>query len=118
MEPLNLRIDMRQQPLISVCIPCYNGERFIGRTLESVLRQTFTDFELVIVDDKSTDGTVSVIRGFTDARIRLIQNEKNLGLCLNWNRALSQTAGKYVKLLCEDDFLYPECLARQVAVLE
>jgi glycosyltransferase involved in cell wall biosynthesis len=107
-----------QKPLISVCIPCYNGAEFIGRTLESVLAQTFTDFELILTDDNSTDETVSIINGFSDPRIRLIRNEHNLGLGLNWKRVLSQAVGKYVKLLCEDDLLHPECLARQVGVLE
>jgi glycosyltransferase involved in cell wall biosynthesis len=109
---------MATQPLISICIPSYNSERFIACTLESVLSQSFTDFEIIIVDDKSTDGTVSVIKKFSDARIRFIQNEGNLGIGGNWNKVLSCPEGKYVKLLCGDDVLYPECLARQVRVLE
>ena len=109
---------MSQRPLISVCIPCYNGAEFLGRTLESVLAQTFTDFELVLADDKSTDDTISVIERFTDGRIKFTQNERNLGLGLNWNQVLSRSVGKYVKLLCEDDVLHPECLARQAEILE
>jgi glycosyltransferase involved in cell wall biosynthesis len=109
---------MATQPLISICIPSYNSERFIACTLESVLGQSFTDFEIIIVDDKSTDGTVSVIRSFSDARIRLIQNESNLGIGGNWNKVLSCAEGKYVKLLCGDDVIYPGCLARQVGALE
>ncbi len=106
------------QPLISVCIPCYNGAEFLGRTIASVLGQTFTDFELILTDDNSTDETVSVINSFTDQRIRLIRNEQNLGLNSNWTKVLFQSVGKYVKLLCEDDLLHPNCLTRQVAVLE
>src|SRR5882672_3696667 len=109
---------MVSQPLISVCIPSYNGGQFIATTLESILRQSFTDFEVVIADDKSTDQTMSVIRHFTDSRIRLLENEQNLGLGANWNKVLSCAQGKYVKLLCGDDVLYSECLARQVEVLE
>jgi glycosyltransferase involved in cell wall biosynthesis len=107
-----------QQPLISVCIPCYNGAEFLGHTLESVLVQTFTDFELVVADDKSTDDTVSVIKGFTDRRIKFTENGCNLGMGLNWNQVLSRSVGKYVKLLCEDDVLHPECLARQAEILQ
>jgi glycosyltransferase involved in cell wall biosynthesis len=109
---------MYSQPLVSVCIPSYNSEEFIATTLQSILSQTFGDFELVIVDDKSTDATIPTIQGFNDPRIRLIENEKNLGLGGNWNKVLSCARGDYVKLLGDDDVLYPECLARQVEALE
>lgn len=109
---------MCAQPLISVCIPAYNNEAFIAATLESVLRQTHRDFEIIITDDNSTDNTVSAIRRFSDPRIRLVQNETNLGLGGNWNRALSCATGQYIKLLCADDLVYPDCLRRQVEALE
>ena len=109
---------MHSQPLVSVCIPSYNSEEFIAGTLESVLSQKFVDFELVIVDDKSTDGTIPIIKGFNDPRIRLIENQQNLGLGHNWNKVLSCARGEYVKLLGDDDVLYPECLARQLRALE
>jgi glycosyltransferase involved in cell wall biosynthesis len=109
---------MRSQPLVSVCIPSFNSEEFIATTLESLLSQTLTDFEVVISDDKSTDGTISVINRFKDPRIRLIENEQNLGLGQNWNKVLSSARGEYVKLLGDDDVLYPECLGRQIAALE
>jgi glycosyltransferase involved in cell wall biosynthesis len=109
---------MRSQPRISVCIPSYNSEEFIATTLESVLSQTFTDFEVVIADDKSNDRTISIIKTFNDPRIRLIENQQNLGLGENWNKVLSCAQGEYVKLLGDDDVLYPECLSRQIAVLE
>lgn len=104
--------------LVSVCIPTYNGAATIGYTVESVLAQTFDDFELVIVDDRSTDGTLDVVRSYTDRRIRLLVNEVNLGPVENWNRALKASSGKYVKLVCHDDILYPHCLELQVAALE
>jgi glycosyltransferase involved in cell wall biosynthesis len=109
---------MPSQPRVSICIPSYNSEEFIAATLESILAQTFADFEVVIADDKSTDRTRPIIKGFTDTRIRLIENEHNLGLGRNWNKVLSCTQGEYVKLLGDDDLLNPECLARQVAALE
>jgi glycosyltransferase involved in cell wall biosynthesis len=109
---------MHPQPIVSVCIPSYNSEEFIATTLESVLSQTFTDFELVIADDKSTDLTVPIIKKFDDPRIKLIENEENLGLGRNWNKVLSCARGEYVKLLGDDDVLYPECLSRQVKVLQ
>jgi glycosyltransferase involved in cell wall biosynthesis len=106
------------QPLVSVCIPCYNGEPYISETVQSVIRQTFTNYELIIADDASTDNSVSVIEKFADPRIKLIRNEQNLGMGGNWNKVVSHSRGKYVKLLCGDDVLYSECLQRQVAVLE
>jgi glycosyltransferase involved in cell wall biosynthesis len=109
---------MRSQPLVSVCIPSFNSEEFIAMTLESVLSQTLTDSEVVISDDKSTDGTISVIKRFQDPRIRLLENEQNLGLGANWNKVLSSARGEYVKLLGDDDVLYPQCLARQISALK
>jgi glycosyltransferase involved in cell wall biosynthesis len=109
---------MDSAPLISICIPAYNGANFIRATIQSVLNQSFTKFELVVSDDRSLDGTLAVVRGFKDPRIRLIENDKNLGLGGNWNRVLSSVLGKYVKLLCDDDLLHPRCLEKQVGILE
>ncbi|HZR18225.1 MAG TPA: glycosyltransferase family 2 protein [Verrucomicrobiae bacterium] len=109
---------MSSQPLVSVCIPCYNGAPFIARTVESVLNQTFTNFELVLADDKSTDETLAVIETFTDPRMKVVRNPANLGMGNNWNHVLSLGVGKYVKLLCEDDLLHPSCLEHQVSILE
>ncbi|HLH56718.1 MAG TPA: glycosyltransferase [Verrucomicrobiae bacterium] len=109
---------MNSAPAISVCIPAYNGDRFIGATIQSVLNQTFKDFELIVSDDLSSDHTIEVVTLFPDPRIRLLRNDRNLGLGGNWNRVLSSALGKYVKLLCEDDLLHPDCLERQVRVLE
>ena len=109
---------MRSEPLISVCIPAYNNEAFIAATVESVLRQTYREFEIILTDDHSTDGTVAAIKRFSDTRIRLIQNETNLGFGGNWNKALGHAQGTYIKLLCADDLVYPDCLRRQVEALE
>jgi len=105
-------------PTVSVCIPAYNAGRFIGETIESVLAQSYRDFELIVVDDASTDHTVGIVRRYTDPRLRLLRNERNLGLAGNWNRAVAEARGRYVKLLCQDDLLRPDCLAAQVAVLD
>jgi glycosyltransferase involved in cell wall biosynthesis len=109
---------MGAQPLISICIPAYNNEAFIKAALESVLCQTHRHFEIIVTDDRSTDNTVSAIKRFSDPRIRLVENEANLGLGGNWNKALSCATGAYIKLLCADDLVYPDCLRRQVEVLE
>ena len=101
------------RPLVSVCIPSYNGEGYIGRAVESVLAQTQDDFELIILDDQSTDRTVDVIKRFSDPRIRLIVNSSRLGQMGNWNKALREAVGSFIKLLPQDDLLYPACLEKQ-----
>jgi glycosyltransferase involved in cell wall biosynthesis len=109
---------MSPRPEVSVCIPAYNGEAYLGRAIASVLAQTFSDFELVVVDDASTDGTAAVVGRFADPRFRLVRNETNLGQEGNWNRALAEASGRYVKILPQDDVLAPECLERQREALE
>lgn len=101
-------------PRVSVCIPAYNGAVFIADAIRSVLGQGFGDFELVVVDDASTDGTVEAARAFADPRIRLVVNPRNLGQRGNWDRALAEARGDFFKLLPQDDFLYPHCLRRQI----
>jgi len=107
-----------KQPMISICIPAYNNEGFIKETIESILNQTYKNFELIVVDDKSRDNTVKVVEEIKDARIKLFKNEKNLGMVGNWNRCLELANGEYVKLICADDILYPDCVAKEVKVLE
>jgi glycosyltransferase involved in cell wall biosynthesis len=87
--PISQSLDVDPQDLISVCIPAFNNAAFIAATLESVLHQTHHHLEIIITDDLSTDGTVATVRRFSDARIRLVQNEANLGFGGNWNKALS-----------------------------
>jgi glycosyltransferase involved in cell wall biosynthesis len=102
-------------PTVSVCIPAYNSERHLAATIASVLSQSFADFELIVVDDRSSDDSVKVARQFEDARIRTLVNDTNIGAAANWDRACGLASGEYIKLLCGDDLLYPNCLARQVA---
>lgn len=105
-------------PLVSVCLPVFNGEPFLQAAVDSVLAQTWQDFELVVFDNASTDGTWALLQSFQDPRIHLHRNDSNLGHEVNWNRALVAARGKYVKIFNHDDLLAPECLAQQVAALE
>jgi glycosyltransferase involved in cell wall biosynthesis len=104
-------------PVVSVCIPTYRGAAHIAETIESALAQTFADFELVIVDDASPDETREVVARYRDPRLRYVL-ERNAGVEENWNRCLRLARGRYFKLLPHDDLIAPDCLARQVAVLE
>ncbi|MHB8055504.1 MAG: glycosyltransferase family 2 protein, partial [Candidatus Aminicenantales bacterium] len=102
----------------SVCIPAFNNERFIDAAIRSVLGQTLDDFELIVIDDHSADGTREKVRAYSDARIRFIENEANLGHEGNWNKALGEARGRFVKILPGDDLLRPRCLERQTAAFK
>jgi glycosyltransferase involved in cell wall biosynthesis len=105
-------------PRVSVCLPVFNGQPFVGQAIRSVLRQTYEDLELIIADNASTDGTLDEVQSVADPRLRVLTSEVNLGPGPNWNRVVRAARGEYVKLLCADDWLYPTALARQIAVLD
>jgi glycosyltransferase involved in cell wall biosynthesis len=102
------------QPSVSVCIPVYNGARFLPETIRSVLSQTRRDFELVVLDNNSADGSGLLARAFDDPRVRVEHNPTTLPLPANWNRAVELSRAPLVKLLCADDLLHPRCLELQV----
>ncbi|MFN2169240.1 MAG: glycosyltransferase, partial [Anaerolineae bacterium] len=102
---------------ISVVTPCYDAERFIGQAIQSVLDQTYQDFEIIIVDDGSTDGSRRVIQGFVDPRIRLLSQE-NSGPAMARNTGVRAAAGEFVAFLDADDLALPHRFASQLAILE
>lgn len=104
--------------MVSVCMPTYRGAAYVAAAVDSVLAQTFENFELIVIDDCSSDETAAVVGRYRDARLRFARNERTVGAQDNWNRCLRMARGRYFKLLPQDDLLAPECLARQVAVLE
>lgn len=105
-------------PAFSVCIPSYNAAEIIAETLESVLRQTFDDFELVVVDDCSTDATEAVVRSYGDPRIVFHRNDRNLGYARNIARCCALASGRFIYLLGNDDVLSPVALERARAAFE
>jgi len=108
-------------PTVTVCIPAYNCARFIADAIESVLNQSFADFELLIIDDCSTDNSKEIINSYADRDSRIIikVNDKNLGMVANWNLCLETAQGKYIKYLLSDDVLSSkEALQRMVSVLD
>ena len=107
-----------RRPLVSVVVPSYNHAKYISKAVGSVLSQDFGDFELLISDDASPDGSWEVISGFSDARIRSFQQDKNLGPVGNLVFLIKQARGKYIALLNSDDAWYPQKLGKQVAVME
>ena len=105
--------------LVSVIMPSYNTAKFISETIESVLAQTYPNWELIIADDCSTDDTDAVVRPYlADDRIRYIKNEKNSGAAVSRNRALREAKGKWIAFLDSDDLWLPEKLEKQIAFME
>jgi len=107
-------------PKVSVIMTAYNREKFIAEAIRSVLAQTFTDYELIVIDDGSTDKTVTVASGFGhDPRIRIIKNEKNMGIARTRNKATQLARGKFIAPLDSDDiWLDREKLRNQVEFLD
>jgi glycosyltransferase involved in cell wall biosynthesis len=99
-------------------MPVYNGERYLREAIESILEQTFPDFEFLIIDDGSIDGGVDIIRSYGDPRIRLEHNEKNLGLIATLNKGLELARGEYVARMDCDDISLPERLTVQARVMD
>lgn len=108
----------KREPTVSVVMKVYNGERFLREAVDSVLSQTYTDFELLVIDDGSTDHSVEIIQSYDDERIHLLQNEKNMGLCATQNKVIDAARGKYIAVLDCDDISYPTRLSEQVAYLD
>lgn len=106
------------EPRVSVLVPVFNAERYLRESLDSVFSQTFQDFELVAIDDGSTDGSRDVLASYRDPRLVVVHNDLNLGVALTLNRGLMLARGAYVARLDADDIAMPERLARQVAFLD
>ncbi|NNG16471.1 MAG: glycosyltransferase family 2 protein [Gemmatimonadales bacterium] len=107
-------------PAVSIGMPLYNAERYLRETLNAILGQTFSDFELIISDNASTDATAAICQEYTagDGRIRYVQNHRNLGAARNFNRVFELSTGKYFKWAAADDVCLPAFLERCVRVLE
>lgn len=108
---------MTDYGLVSVIMPCYNAAAYIGETIESVLAQTYTNWELLIVDDCSTDDSLAVIARYDDPRIRVLKNEKNSGAAVTRNNAIEAANGRFMAFLDSDDLWHPEKLAEQLAFM-
>lgn len=104
-------------PKVSVHIPCYNGEKYIAEALQSVLDQTFHDFEIIVVNDGSTDRTEDIIKGFCDERIKYYYQE-NIGLARTRNRQLELSNGELIAFLDQDDLWLPRKLEKQIPLFE
>ena len=111
---------MNNPPLVTVIIPAYNAERFLEEAVRSVVNQTLTDWELLILEDCAKDGTLALARKLAaeDERIRVLPNAKNMGVARTRNHGFDLARGKYVALLDSDDVWYPDKLEKQIARME
>ena len=100
--------------LVSIIMPNYNSEKYVGDTIKSVLAQTYQNFELLFVDDCSTDNSLEIVRAFEDERIKILQNEKNSGAAVSRNYALREAKGRWVAFLDSDDLWEPYKLECQI----
>lgn len=107
-----------RRPKISVLMPVYNGERYLKKSINSILRQTFDDFEFIIINDGSTDQSLSIIKSFRDKRIRIINNSKNIGIADSLNRGINISNGDYIARQDADDISLPERFVCQVNYLK
>jgi len=107
-----------QTPLVTVLMPVYHGSKFLDEAIESILNQTFTDFEFLIIDDESKDNSLDIIRSYDDERVRLVENKKNLGQASSLNKGIKLACGKYIARMDQDDISIPFRLQKQVEFME
>lgn len=107
-------------PAVSICIPTYNYRRYLSDALDSAIAQTFADIEIVVVDNCSDDGTPELVSEYCrrDHRVVFHRNAGNIGMTGNFNRAMELARGQYVKFLCADDVLAPDCVERMTEAIE
>lgn len=111
---------MNDLPLVSVCIPTYNGSAYIQQAMDSAIAQTYTNIEIVVSDDASTDETLTIIEAYkakTTLPLRIFKHSPK-GIGANWNYCVQQTQGVYIKFLFQDDVLHPDCITRMVAMAQ
>ena len=106
------------EELVSVIMPNYNGAKYIKESIDSVLAQTYQNWELIIVDDCSTDNSLEVIAEYQDERIKVYKNEQNSGAAVSRNRALQEAKGKWIAFLDSDDLWLPEKLEKQIKFMQ
>jgi glycosyltransferase involved in cell wall biosynthesis len=106
------------KPTISVLMPVYNGEKYLREAVDSILEQTFRDFEFLIINDGSTDHTMSVLGSYSDPRIRIINHKRNLGIVKRLNEGICESKGKYIARMDSDDISLPDRLAQQADFMD
>ena len=110
--------NFEKYPLVSVIMPVYNGASFISKTIESILNQTYKNFELLILDDFSSDNSIEIIKSFKDERIKLFTNKNNAGYIQGLNFLVNRSKGEFIARNDQDDISLPERLDKQLALFK
>lgn len=105
-------------PLVSVIMPIYNAEKYVRIAIDSILNQTYSNLELILIDDCPTDTTMHIVNNINDVRIRIIHNSENKGIAYSRNQGLNNSRGKYIAIMDDDDVSMPQRLEKQIAFLE
>ena len=106
-----------KNPIVTIALPVFNAEKYIENTIQSILNQTFIDFELIVIDDGSCDGSCNIIKSFNDKRILLIENNKNRGAAYRTNQVINMAKGIFMAKMDADDIMHPDRLKLQVEYL-
>src|SRR5579884_70696 len=115
---LSMQIVSLDRPLVSICISAYNAEGVLGTTLDSLLRQTYADFELILFDNGSTDGTARVIASIHDPRVRALHGSPNVGGYQGMNKVVGEARGEFIAIYHADDVYEPTIVETEVACLQ
>ncbi|MBD2431629.1 glycosyltransferase [Fischerella sp. FACHB-380] len=113
-----MHMDTQFHPKISILLPVFNGQRYIRECINSILNQSFTNFELLISNDCSTDDSHNIIQEFSDPRITYLSNQKNQGLFKNLNLILKLANAPIIRFICQDDILFSDCLENEILFFE
>lgn len=105
-------------PELSIIMPLYNTEMYVAQAIQSLLSQTYTDFELIIVDDGSTDKSLEIVKSFKDSRIKIMRNQQNQGIVFSRNRGLKEAVGEYIAPFDSDDIAMPDKFRKQIDFLK
>jgi len=103
--------------MVSLCIPTFNGSKFIRETIQSCISQTHKNVEIIVSDDQSSDDTILIIRSFNDDRIVILPAHERSNPASNWNRSISAAKGQFIKILGQDDLLHPNCIENELSAL-
>lgn len=101
------------KPLVTVLMPVYNAEKYLREAIDSILNQTFTEYEFLIIDDGSSDSSISIIESYSDPRIRFVRNEKNMGISATLNKGIEMASAELIARMDADDISYPQRLQKQ-----
>ncbi|MFA0580160.1 glycosyltransferase family 2 protein, partial [Vibrio sp. 10N.222.49.F1] len=111
-------IPLSNLPLISIVMAVYNCEKYLKYSIDSIIEQSYENFEFIIVDDCSVDNSLSIINSYKDSRLRIIKNDENMGLAGSLNRAIEEAAGKYIARMDADDISLSNRIEKQVSYME